>query len=490
MVGICRLISFLAREATMPFAVRCYIVAVGVAALGVVVAAPWASGRPLTLLILCVLAATFERASWVKISARSTVSMSLVVSIAVMFILPPLGAGVVGFVTGLARPRASTWWKTSFNVSMMTVVLAASASVSYVLGGEDSGALSRYPSFLVPFFGTVTACWLLNSLLLAIAIRLSGEARFWEVWRSDIMRAAMPFFSSSILSLILTALWYDKALGIVSIMLILLPVYVGHWVLAQYSREQAAYESTISALVQAVEIKDHYTRGHSERVARGAELIARQLAMAEGRVAKLRYAGLLHDIGKLGVPTRVLAKTGKLTDDEYAQICQHPSQGIAVVRDITFLTEVYEGILYHHERLDGRGYPTGKAGDQIPEFARIIGVADAFDAMTSTRSYRAARPVSEALTELWRGAGTQFDPGLVRAFEEALALQEAAGHPWQVTEEPVVEAEPDSDVLVLDQRREYSFGDHDDPAVEEEWYGDRVGVGRQSLRDRPDWATE
>ena len=144
-------------------------------------------------------------------------------------------------------------------------------------------------------------------------------------------------------------------------------------------------------------------------------MIARILGMREDRVEALRYAGILHDVGKLGVPTRVLQKTGPLSDMEFDAIKRHPRNGTEMVRGISFLEEAYNGIMHHHERLDGRGYPLGLSGSDIPEFARIIAVADAFDSMTSTRSYRGARDVPAALAELQRCAGTQFDGVMVQA---------------------------------------------------------------------------
>jgi len=202
-----------------------------------------------------------------------------------------------------------------------------------------------------------------------------------------------------------------------------------------------------------VETKDHYTRGHSERVSRASVMIARILRMREDRVEALRYAGILHDVGKLGVPTRVLQKSGPLSDLEYAAIQLHPVRGTEMVRGIEFLEEAYAGILHHHERLDGRGYPSGLKGDEIPEFARVIAVADAFDSMTSTRSYRGARGVPEALLELRNCEGTQFDELMVKALVSALERE-----PWR-TVGPVDQSEADV---------ELAGGpfDHDDPTVE------------------------
>jgi HD-GYP domain-containing protein (c-di-GMP phosphodiesterase class II) len=179
-------------------------------------------------------------------------------------------------------------------------------------------------------------------------------------------------------------------------------------------------------------------------------MIAEQIGMQEKRITSLRYAGILHDVGKLGVPTRLLQKSGPLTESEFAAIQLHPMRGVEIVREIQFLGEAYAGIMHHHERMDGRGYPMGLSGHQIPEFARIIAVADAFDAMTSTRSYRSARSVPDAVTELERCAGAQFDPVMVDALVQAIDE-----HGWQPAQPPA-EPPPDEDAVVL--------YDHDDPA--------------------------
>jgi putative nucleotidyltransferase with HDIG domain len=190
--------------------------------------------------------------------------------------------------------------------------------------------------------------------------------------------------------------------------------------MGQFAAQERAYAATMAALCQAVETKDFYTRGHSERVSRGAAMLARVVGMREARVEAIRYAGMLHDVGKLGVPTKVLQKNGPLTEEELAAIQLHPMRGLEIVREIGFLDEALAGIMHHHERMDGSGYPLGLAGDEIPEFARVIAVADAFDAMTSNRSYRGARTLEDAVADLRKCAGAQFDPALVDAFVAAL----------------------------------------------------------------------
>jgi HD-GYP domain-containing protein (c-di-GMP phosphodiesterase class II) len=151
-------------------------------------------------------------------------------------------------------------------------------------------------------------------------------------------------------------------------------------------------------------------------------MIGRRSGMREDRVTTLRYAGMLHDVGKLGVPTEVLQASGKLTDVQYEAIQLHPVRGREITKDLEFLGEAIEAIHLHHERIDGRGYPLGLKGSEIPEFARIIAVADAFDSMTTTRSYRGARSVEDAFDELRRCKGSQFDPVMVEALVEAVQV--------------------------------------------------------------------
>ncbi|MEY9888782.1 HD superfamily phosphohydrolase YqeK [Catenulispora sp. MAP5-51] len=463
----------------MPFSVRCYIFGLVAAAVTVDATLPLSrTGLPL-LLALCALVVAAERLSRVQIGTSGwTMSVSLVVTLITVLVLPPPGAALVGLASSVPMPRQPswTWTKQTINSAMSSLIPASGSAVCYLAGGHDSSHFLYFPEFLWPAAAAFTTCLVVNALVIASYVGLATHHRFVDALRGDIRRATMPYYSSGVLALIFLSLWDD--IGWYTAPLVVVPMYIAHWSLSQYAKENAAHEGTIAALVQAVEIKDSYTRGHSERVARGAEMLAEQLKMPQDRLAMLRFAGLLHDIGKLGVPTRLLTSTGGLTEEEFKLLCMHPNHGVAVLRDIRFLTEVYEGVLYHHERLDGRGYPTGKSGEQIPEFARIIGVADAFDAMTSTRSYRAARSVEEAVAELRRGAGTQFDPVLVRAFEDALEFAERAGKPWVPTE--LVPAEPAQDdgtstaassPWPLPKRVPgFSFADHDDPFVPVEWF--------------------
>ena len=172
----------------------------------------------------------------------------------------------------------------------------------------------------------------------------------------------------------------------------------------------------LAAVSQAIERRDPYMRGHSARVTTFADAVARQLGWPQPRLAALRAGGSLHDVGKLAVPRRILSKAGPLTAAEFAQVRVHPAAGARLITPIASLRSAVPYVLYHHERWDGTGYPEGRAGEDIPEEARLLAVADAFDAMTSTRPYRHAWPLDRAFVELERCAGSQFDPRMVESF--------------------------------------------------------------------------
>jgi len=177
---------------------------------------------------------------------------------------------------------------------------------------------------------------------------------------------------------------------------------------------------SLHALTNSIDAKDQYTRGHSERVAFIsrwiAERIAEHEAIDEDEIHRIYLAGLLHDIGKMGIREAVLRKKGKLTKDEIEHIRTHPSIGAGILGDIKQMRSIVPGILCHHERIDGRGYPNGLTGEHIPLVGRIVGLADGFDAMTSKRVYRDALSIEEAMAEIEKGLGTQFDEKIGRIF--------------------------------------------------------------------------
>ncbi len=189
---------------------------------------------------------------------------------------------------------------------------------------------------------------------------------------------------------------------------------------AQAQRIQELFLQGVQMLARALEAKDSYTRGHSIRVSRYSVGTARRLGFCEGSVDSIRLGGELHDIGKIGTREAVLHKPGSLTAEEFRQITEHPLLGERMLSPLAReLPEVLRIVRFHHERLDGRGFPDGLRGEKIPMEARIVAVADTFDAITTRRPYRESRSPEEAVDELRRVAGTQLDPEAVEAFVEA-----------------------------------------------------------------------
>lgn len=167
---------------------------------------------------------------------------------------------------------------------------------------------------------------------------------------------------------------------------------------------------------ECVDMRDAYTNGHSSRVAKYTALLARELGKSDGEVQKMHQVALLHDVGKISIPDAVLNKPGRLTNDEFAVMKSHAQRGAEVLSNIKIEMGLAEGAGAHHERYDGKGYPKGLKGEEIPEVARIISVADAFDAMHSTRPYREKMELGAAVEEIKKGSGTQFSPDVVDAF--------------------------------------------------------------------------
>ncbi len=199
------------------------------------------------------------------------------------------------------------------------------------------------------------------------------------------------------------------------------------------------FEQTVAALVTAVDAKDEYSHGHSLRVAGYAEQIARNLGKSDEECRQVYYAGLLHDVGKIGMPDAIIRKKSGLTSNEYEEVKLHPVLGSQILSSIQDFPFLETGAKYHHERYDGTGYPAGLKGEEIPEIARIISVADTYDTLSSTRSYRSALPQAKVRQEIAGGAGTQFDPKIAAVMLEMIDRDPE----YQMRESPDVTPRPD-----------------------------------------------
>ncbi len=401
--------------------------------------------------VLGVLLVVFESTATLLRPGELAWSPSPIATLAAVVLVGPVGAGLVGACNGFGLRRGPSPIQRAFNTGMIALSAYLAGRAFVAVGGQVGMPVAgSFPKVIGPFAVAAVVHAVTNHGLLGGVLWLTS-ARDQSGRRTSTLGMSLELVVSDLgygaFGLLIAALW--SVTGLFAPVLVLIPVAVARWAVAQIVEQQRAYQAAVGALCQAVETKDLYTRGHSDRVSRGSVMIAREIGMRGERVEAIRFAGMLHDVGKLGVPTRVLQKTGKLTEEEYAAIQLHPMRGLDIVREIGFLEEALAGIMHHHERIDGRGYPMGLAGDEIPEFARVLAVADAFDSMTSNRSYRGARPVDEAIAELRKWSGTQFDPAFVDAFVAAIRREG-----WQRPEPSVLPGE----IPIPAQ-------DHDDPGA-------------------------
>ncbi|WP_327047718.1 HD-GYP domain-containing protein [Microbispora sp. NBC_01189] len=404
-----------------------------------------------TLLVLALLFLLCESVPTLLSVPNVAVSVSFSAALAAVVLVGPEGAALVGLAAVVSARPGLQLVKRLFNGAQYALCGYA-AGWAYESAGGVPGLPepADFPGVLVPYAAATAAFVAMNFALTAVILRLAAVVHRDQVSLRVMVQFLSSYVGFATFGLLIAALW--STVQSISAVLVLLPLFVARWALGHYHAEQRAYDATIAALCQAVETKDYYTRGHCTRVSAASSMIAEEIGMGTERLRAIRYAGMLHDVGKLGVPTKVLQKEGRLTEEELAAIQLHPMRGLEIVRGIDFLDEAFAGIMHHHERHDGKGYPMGLAGSEIPEFARIIAVADAFDSMTSDRSYRKAKPIEVAVAELRKNAGTQFDPDMVARFVRALDR-----HGWQPAQPAPV---PPDDAAV-----ETTAKDHDDPTT-------------------------
>lgn len=305
--------------------------------------------------------------------------------------------------------------KTCFNIANVVLTIAISGQFYFLAGGVPGNV--ELPDCIIPLFVCVGASMLANSFFMSLLQRfISGE----KISKSLVMGFAQ--FLPSIFSAVPIGYYIATLLrspnGFYTAALFVLPLLLARYGFKLYINSKQQAYSTIEALIAAVESKDHYTEGHSMRVAAISEQIARQLKLSGKTISVIKSAAVLHDIGKIGVSDLVLNKPGPLTAEETEEIKVHPEKSRRIVANIHFYGDIQPLILYHHERYDGRGYPAGLAGDNIPFGSAIIAVADAFDAMTTDRPYRRGFSFEHAANVIKEESGRQFNPEAAAALLE------------------------------------------------------------------------
>lgn len=272
-------------------------------------------------------------------------------------------------------------------------------------------------SFMILLF--IFMSMIINTVLLASFLHNDHRNHFLQEWRNNFLWSFTGLLVVGLLGVLLTTVWLCYNWFVVLVMTA--PIFLARYSFALYSNLRVSYMDTVKTLSNAIEAKDEYTRGHTERVHEFSALIADELKYSPRQKEILQYAALLHDVGKIGVREAILNKPGKLDAMEFDAIKQHPVLGAKIIENVKYLKECVPIVKYHHKYYDGTGYPDVDAHESVPFESRILSVADAYDAMTTKRQYRAPFTHEQAIEEILRCSGTQFDPKVVDAFIKAMA---------------------------------------------------------------------
>lgn len=306
------------------------------------------------------------------------------------------------------------WYKYAFNLGQLTLAAGIGGLAFEALGGQ-AGVLNPFP--WLPLVAAVLADLIINTGAVIAIISLTSGDCIHRILSSNIRWAVPNYIGLAPLGVLLATVYLS--MGAAGVLLLCIPLLLARHAFQLYRDMRQNYLDTIETLSVAIDAKDPYTYGHSERVARYAVALGREINLSDAELEQLRYVALLHDIGKIAVRDGVLNKAGRLDKKEMNEIQLHSTVGAEITKKLRFFKDGYRIVLYHHEHWDGGGYPHGLTREAIPLGSRIIAVCDAFDAMTSNRPYRAAMSPLAAIEELKHCAGTQLDPKLVQVFIRA-----------------------------------------------------------------------
>src|SRR5436189_1195270 len=259
---------------------------------------------------------------------------------------------------------------------------------------------------------------LVNMSLAVFAVSLRTGSPLARIWAGSIKSSLFGAIAQVFIAWLMAEVGIKVGLWATSLFMV--PLLLARYSFTKYAETRALFFGTVSALSQAIDAKDGFTRGHADRVSRIAGAIARELGIAEREIEQIELAGLLHDIGKIGIEDRILMKPARLDPDEQELKRRHPIYGASILEPSAALRPLVPIVLAHHENFDGSGYPQGLKGDEIPIGSRILIVADTYEAMTSDRIYRKAPGHDRAMEQLNKYKGTQFDPKIVRALETCI----------------------------------------------------------------------
>lgn len=388
-------------------------------------------GGLIPLLLLIALVLVTENLAF-ELPVIGSVSLSFAAAYAAMLYSGPLASALVAIAasTNIQEAREGKPLVIRVYNAGQLVLSSSLAALTYLLlGGERlSGGAFPLEAMLGAASAAAVVFYVANVVLVSLAVSVLRRQHFGDTIR----QLGFLSYGSSLIVLALLGLLLAHLLAAkswLSLLLLALPFMVARRTFRVYVELTDAYTSTVRSLVTAIEAKDPYTRGHSERVADYAHRLAEHMGLPKNQVDLIERAALLHDVGKIGISLDTLVSPEKLTPSEANAIRQHPALGSDLVADVEFLSDIVDIVRHHHERCDGAGYPDGLVGERISQPARILAVADAYDAMTSDRAYRPRMTEGQAREELLRVAGSQLDGEIVSRFTRMLTRDQAEQAP-------------------------------------------------------------
>ncbi|MEX0629813.1 MAG: HD-GYP domain-containing protein [Chloroflexota bacterium] len=409
---------------------RLYVVLVATLGLGSIFAAPTWTAAPETwlpaLLVLTLTSIALEFVI-VPMPGGGSFSMATISHVATILLIPaPFAALSVGssvLMEGIAR--RSPPLKTTFNAAGMLLTASVASFCAGLLGTVWRVALLNGADLtLLLLFGVVAISYFgVNALLISVVLAIAEHQPIRAVLQRGAGSTLLGELATTAIGAHFALIWVIEPILVV---VLVVPAAVIARSFDHIRRLNTETRAAVRSLAEIVDHRDSSTYRHSERVAVNAARLARALELPEGEVELIEQAASVHDLGKIGVPDRVLLKPGRLTTRELASMQRHTDLGSEILTRFRLFEAGAAVVRHHHERWDGGGYPDGLAGEAIPLGARVVAVADAFDAMTSDRPYRAALTRAEALRRIAAGAGTQWDPRIARAFVEMMEWRSAA----------------------------------------------------------------
>lgn len=410
----------------LPIKARAYIYCVSLVALSVLVY----YGRQFTFLSLdqAIAFALFITlgflsevyATWIPVYG-SELSSSIAIYLASFLILGPARSVFVVLVATLASEAAMRWGylrhslqrfvhTVLFNVSQFVLALGVTGLI-FVLGRRGPIDLS-VPEGYAWALASFLSCATINACLVMGIVALTERKPFWHVLRTYLRDFSLQYVVLSVLALLLAVLY---SISLWHLLLAIVPLVLVHVSFRSYLRLQTETRKTFERISRLLDERDHYTAVHSSAVAELAVKVARKMKLPEAEIEKIEIAAKVHDIGKVGVPDSILLKPGALTKDEWAVMKRHPVISAELIEGLEIYTPVAEAVRREHERWDGRGYPGGLKGEEIPRIARVIAAADIYNALVTDRPYRRAFPPEKAREMLKELSGTDIDPAVAEA---------------------------------------------------------------------------